>query len=290
MKSTPQIMAIPVPKGNHHPSPTHSPILPTHEFTWGVISPKGAGKTTFLINMLKFYKGYFHEIIIFSPTILNDDKWDYVKKLPLRSRNDKLLDFLESLESEEKEVDENKMFPDLKNEIKEQRKKFVPQIPEKNFVTDYDEGTLAKVIQQQNEMIEFLKSNGKSKHWANRVLLLFDDLVGSDLFNNRRDSVFKGFNTRHRHLGMSVFMVTQAYMEIPKTVRTQYTCLTAFRIGSDKEIEAIYREFPMGLSRKEWDAMYEFCTKGAHDFMFIDFQKPRGQQIMKNFDTFIEEG
>lgn len=29
--------------------------------------------------MLELYKGYFHEIIIFSPTLLNDDKWDYVR-------------------------------------------------------------------------------------------------------------------------------------------------------------------------------------------------------------------
>ena len=84
-------------------------------------------------------------------------------------------------------------------------------------------------------------------------------------------------------------MISQAFKEIPKTIRTQWTCLTAFRIGSDKEIEAIYEEFPMGMKRNEWDAVYKYATEGPHDFLFLDFQKPRGQQIMKNFDTFLQQ-
>lgn len=237
--------------------------------------------------MLELYKGYFHEIIIFSPTLLNDDKWDYAKKLQLREENKPLLKFLASLDGDGD--DENKMFPHLTEKVKS-RKKFDPKIPEKNFIVDYTPQKLEEIVEEQNGMIEFLKSHDQPKFLANRICVIFDDLVGSDLFDGGRKNYFTGFNTRHRHYSFSMFMISQAFKAIPKTIRTQWTCLTAFRIGSDKEVESIYEEFPMGLKRLEWEAVYKYCTEGMHDFFFVDFQKPRGEQIMKNFDTFILEG
>lgn len=58
-----------------HPDPP-SDILPRHEFTIGLIAPKGSGKTTTLIRLLDFYRGFFHRIVVFSPTVKNDEKWD----------------------------------------------------------------------------------------------------------------------------------------------------------------------------------------------------------------------
>lgn len=36
----PEVKAIPVPKGNKHPLPKYTPILPYHEFTWVRITIK----------------------------------------------------------------------------------------------------------------------------------------------------------------------------------------------------------------------------------------------------------
>lgn len=33
---------------------------------------KGAGKTTLIGNLLYYYKNYFHDIYVFSPTVLSD--------------------------------------------------------------------------------------------------------------------------------------------------------------------------------------------------------------------------
>ena len=80
------VKEIPTPHAFNHPPPP-SNILPRHEFTWGIIAPKGSGKTTLIANLLKFYKGYFHSILVFSPTVASDEKWDYVKGLPLLAEN-----------------------------------------------------------------------------------------------------------------------------------------------------------------------------------------------------------
>lgn len=73
------VEAIPTPKGFAHPPARHD-ALPKHEFSMGLIAPKGSGKTTVLCNLLKFYKGYFHSILVFSPTVASDEKWDWYYK------------------------------------------------------------------------------------------------------------------------------------------------------------------------------------------------------------------
>jgi len=96
-------------------------------------------------------------------------------------------------------------------------------IPEKFFIDQYDQDTLLQIMDEQMKICKLLKKHGKTKHLANRILMIFDDLVGSNLFSNAKDNPFKMLNANHRHHSMSILMVTQAYKEIPKTVC--YTCL-----------------------------------------------------------------
>lgn len=70
-----KVLPIPVPSADH-PFPKYEQ-LPKHEFTMGLIAPKGAGKTTVMCRLLDFYRGYFHTILVFSPTIESDEKWDW---------------------------------------------------------------------------------------------------------------------------------------------------------------------------------------------------------------------
>lgn len=62
------VSEIPIPLGSKH-EPVPFDVLPSHEFSMGLIAPKGAGKTTLICNLLNYYKGYFHSIIVFSPTV-----------------------------------------------------------------------------------------------------------------------------------------------------------------------------------------------------------------------------
>lgn len=90
-------------------------------------------------------------------------------------------------------------------------------------------------------------------------------------------------------------MVSQGYKEIPKTVRTNFTCLILFEICSDAELECIYEEFPMGIKRDEtskgydkWIALYEYCIKEPHNFLYYDMQKKdKAHRIMRNFEEFM---
>jgi hypothetical protein len=100
-----------------------------------------------------------------------------------------------------------------------QNEKWSPVIPEEHYFNDYDEDKFKEIMEEQMGVIRLLKKFDQPKYLANRILIIFDDLVGSALFRGAKGSYFKGINTRHRHYSASFLMVSQGYKEIPKTIR-----------------------------------------------------------------------
>lgn len=284
------VREVPVPDVDHPPSPFEE--LPRHEFTFGVIAPKGGGKTTLFCNLLRMYAGYFHQIWWFSPTILSDDKLGWVKSQKLLAKNTELLAFFKDLQNGEPEQDklvQNKRV-DTQLDIvshEEPEDTFTGFIPEECFVDEYTDAKLKRILDENKSIIDLAESYGLSKHIADRILFIIDDPVGMNVYNGSRNSYFKGVNTRHRHYSTSGFMSTQGYKEVPKTIRTNWTSIIIYEIGNMKELFVIYEEFNMGLGWKQWKELYDYCIEEPHSFMFIDFQKPRGQRIMKNFTEYL---
>ena len=282
------VKPIPVPAKWKHPPPPND-ALPRHEFTMGLIAPKGAGKTTVICNLLSFYKGYFHNILVFSPTVASDEKWDWVKEQKLLIQNKPLIDFV----NKEKNREMNGIVEGAPDEsefdglVEPYDSQFSGKIPQECFLSDYNEETLKEIMDEQMKVVTLLKKHKQSKHLANRILIIFDDLVGSSLFSGAKNNPFKKLNTTHRHYSCSMLMVSQGYKEIPKTVRTNWSCLLIFEIPNDKEIEVIYEEFPMGLKRDPWMEVYQYAVNGDHSFFFMNYQKEKRLRMMKNFDEVL---
>ena len=169
-------------------------------------------------------------------------------------------------------------------------KKFDPRIPEENMMTEYNQPMLLELMEEQMAMIEWLKSEGKTKHLADRILIIFDDMVGSALFGGKKDNPFKRLNTNHRHYSISMMEVAQAYKELPKTVRTNVTGLVTWEIPNEGEVKVLYEEHPLGMKREVWDQAYAYCTEGEHDFMYVNYKRPKRLRIMKNFDEVVYVG
>lgn len=292
----PIVTEVPVPD-IQHPSPKFD-MLPKHEFTMGFIAPKGQGKTTTIINLLEFYKGMFHNIIVFSPTVSSDEKWDYIKKIPLLIENLPLKNWIkQKTDTSDKNSIVERLGPahEFEGLVADRDPNFDGLIPEDCFFEDYDESILKNIYEDQMKIVKLLKKHGKTKHLANRILLVFDDLVGSTLFNNARQNVFKGFNTRHRHYSCSMLMVSQGYREIPKTVRTNFTCLILFEICSEAELEVIAEEYPMGIrkafnkSAKDlWHDMYLYAISEPYSFLYYNMQeKDKQKRCMKKFEEYL---
>lgn len=285
-----EVKPVPVPTKYKHPLPRYDQ-LPVHEFTMGLIAPKGAGKTTTICNLLDFYRGYFHTILVFSPTVQSDEKWDWVKRQKLVAENKELKEWVRK-KVKEQDLDEDKIVQGPKIDpilegLVNSTAEFSEYIPEEHFYDDYDDAAFQGIMEEQMAMIKLLKKYDQPKYLANRILIIFDDLVGSSLFAGSRGSYFKGVNTRHRHYSASFIMVSQGYKEIPKTIRTNWTALIVFEIGNEKEVEVIYEEYAMGLKKDDWMELYKYATSDDHSFLFINFQKPKRLRMMKNFTEYL---
>lgn len=287
-----KVKPVPVPPGFNHPEPPDDRLM-KHEFTLGLIAPKGSGKTTMIANLLEWYKGYFHDIFVFSPTVLSDEKWDWLKKQKLLIENKPLKQWIKKEQQKRDGMlgDEIIGKPSISSELADrntnEKEIFDGFIPEENFYHQYSEETLDNILARQKQVIDVLKKNDEPKYLADRILLIFDDLVGSALFSNARDNLFKGFNTRHRHYSASVIMVSQGYKEIPKTIRTNWSALILFEIANDKEVECIYEENTMGMHKDEWMEMYKYAIKEPYSFLYMNAFKPKHLRCMKRFDTYL---
>lgn len=281
------IKKIPVPKGDSHIEPPNGMgLMPVHEFTMGLIAPKGSGKTTTIVNLLEIYSKYFHKIYIFSPTIKSDSKWDYAKKLPVLIENLALKKWIKdnsksaAVNGPIQPLPLDKLFQNLVDT----EKKFQTEIPEEWFFHDYNDEKFRELMENQKKTVDLLKDHGQLKTLADRVLVIFDDQVGSPLFSGKKRAYFTGINTKHRHHSASFIMVSQGYKEIPKTIRTNWTCLLLFKIGNMKELFVIYEEFQMGLTWEEWLELYREATEEDFQFLFIDMYGPKNFRMRKNFD------
>ena len=127
---------------------------------------------------------------------------DYVKRQSLLADNKPLKKWLKEMKNK-KQQDKNDIVERANPtcEIAENydtEKLEDLRIPEECFYSQYDEDTLEAVMDEQMKMVKLLKKCNKSKHLANRVLIIFDDLVGSSLFSGKKDNPFKKLNSNHR--------------------------------------------------------------------------------------------
>jgi thymidine kinase len=168
-----RVKEIPVPRSSCHEMPKHD-VLPSHEFTLGLIgvwlcfilAPKGCGKTTMIVNLLEFYKNYFHSILIFSPTVQSDEKWDYVKGRRYLTQNVKLQKFVQKMKGKsEDKVNEvvpyrtdASAFDGLVNPYDES---FDGKIDEDCFFCDYSPKTLEKIANEQMVIKSINLGNGE---------------------------------------------------------------------------------------------------------------------------------
>lgn len=158
------------------------------------------------------------------------------------------------------------------------------QVPKSDLHEEYSEDTLQEIMDQQDKMIAKLTSKKIDMTKADHILWVFDDMVGSGLFNQKRNNAFKRLSVRRRHFCSSVVGVVQAYKEFPRTSRTNANIFILFRIDNEDELESIYSDFPCGLDWEQWRLVYDYCTKDPYHFMMINTQaKDSRYRITKNF-------
>jgi hypothetical protein len=123
----------------------------------------------------------FHTIIVFSPTVASDEKWDYIKKKKLLVENIPLKEWIKQQSRPPREnqvVQKMSAASEFEGLVADRDPDFDGIVPENCFFEDYDEEVLRDIYEQQMQIVKLLKKHGKTKHLANRYYLLNQNFIG----------------------------------------------------------------------------------------------------------------
>ena len=288
-----QLVDLTIEKIEHQQQHDHPPVahkvLPQHAFSMLIVAPKGSGKTNFLCNLImKHYKGYFNRILVSSPTINNDEKWDVVKNTRGILKENKPLNKALNLFQSTGKI--KKIVYSSEGSLKDQQDKkdgWDGKIPEEDFFADIE--SVPERIKEQQEILEALNTLGvgtKRRYLIDRQLLILDDQAGM-FKSGSTNNPMANLVIKHRHTSTSLIIVTQAYKAIPKTIRTNCNALVLFEIPNLQELKVIYEEYPEGMNEDEWTNVYKHATKEAYSFLYMNNKFPKGERVYKNFDKLL---
>jgi len=268
-----------------HPKVAHE-MLPQHPFSMLIVAPKGSGKTNLICHLiLKQYKGYFNRIVVCSPTLENDPKWELVKKTKgVLAENKKLNQILEGRSKHKKRW--KIVFSNPKQEERTPKEnKFDGRIDEEDMFSEQHK--IFPVIKYQQDVIEFLRDHDHkedAKYIIDRILVVLDDQAGLFKMSNSNNPLIN-FVLKHRHYSTSLIFVTQAYKAIPKSIRINMNVLILFEIPNSSELHAIYEEYPDKLEEEEWLALYwQIIDSEPYSFMYMNNHFPAGERIHERFE------
>lgn len=269
------------------------PVIPQHPFRMLLIAPQGGGKTNFICNLiLRQYKGYFNRIVVCSPTIDNDEKWELVKKTKgVLKENKKLKEILEG-QHERKRRKRWKIVFENEQTMKEQGKaeEFDGCIDPDDMFSSQSE--IYPIIEHQQKVIEYLLDNDheEPRFLIDRILIILDDQAGLFKMSPSNNPLISFF-LKHRHSSTSLVFATQAYKAIPKSIRINFSCLVLFEIPNQTELEEIYEEYPDKLDAETWISLYwRIIEDQPYSFMYFNVHFPAGQRIHCRFERVFKVG
>lgn len=101
-------------------------------------------------------------------------------------------------------------------------------------------------------------------------LIVFDDLI----LDKALQSVIGEYMIRSRKYNISCCYLSQSFYQIPKIIRQQLNYLVLKKLGSDKDIKFIIRDYALGLDISDLMKLYKMCTTDKLHFLMMDLQGP----------------
>ena len=155
--------------------------------------------------------------------------------------------------------------------------------------------------QIENELtVEFLERFERDvTESGKRVLLLLDDVVNDIRKNKGVDKALAKILYNRRHItadggddsnGVSIWLTTQAYNRIPLMLRKVANGLIAWKLKNVKEIESIFSEYVVGLSKEQFFDILKFVYRTPYDFLYINMDEPWDTMYHRNFNKLILGG
>jgi len=103
-----------------------------------------------------------------------------------------------------------------------------------------------------------------------QTLIIFDDFITS---LKTHPPIINEYCIRGRKPGASIMFLSQSYYSSPKTIRQNINCLVVMKLGGTRDINSIFRECSVDLTKDQILEMYQNATKNKCNVLVINLDK-----------------
>ena len=117
------------------------------------------------------------------------------------------------------------------------------------------------------------------------VLVIFDDQVG----DKNQAKIFEYFKFgRKVGVGVTCFYLSQSFYQIPKFIRENTDYIIIVKIGSNKDLKSVLRDYSLGVDINTLTRLYKHATQTFPSFFKLSLKAPQDKMFSKNFTEFIQ--
>lgn len=256
--------------------------FPLH-FRMCIIGGVGAGKTTFLLKLLKWYDKVksFDRCVFFSPTLKGELKGDAF----INSKHNFDLEVYKKYDDatmKEEAMDMKQRIDDWKlwQRKKEVWAKFL-KVKDADEL-DLDDLMILEEMEFQAPKNEF--PNGYPSH-----LLILDDLVGQKgVFNANCRGYLTEFILQSRHHSCSVIILSQVFKNfLPAQLRQGSFDKWVLFSTKSKHRESIAEEMSDKIEVEKFMQIWDYATNNTHDAVVVDYTAPVEYMFRRNLEYLI---
>jgi len=154
-------------------------------------------------------------------------------------------------------------------------------IPSNNFYDEFDPSILQEIYDEQDAI---KRTFGKNK--LDHILIILDDMLGSDAFQNK--SIITKYIHKTRHYRVSFIYSVQKYTGLSRNIRLNSDVISIFRCTNFGEIDSIIEEQVDKRARNKMREILIDTFSMPFQFLHIDYQKPLEMRYREGFNKFIE--
>lgn len=162
----------------------------------------------------------------------------------------------------------------------------------KSFGDNKDiEGLKYKYDKLDEEILDHIEEIAtENKEEGEQTLVIFDDCSSYFKKNKAIIDKFSHLCKNHRHIGLSMFILSQKFTDLPTGVRNCMNMITMMNTDNLYERDAIFQELP--LKKQQYDDLYYYIFQNKNDennkynSMLLDMTRGKSNRvrIFKNFN------
>ena len=120
----------------------------------------------------------------------------------------------------------------------------------------------------QDKIIENKDAYNEKPEKHYKQLLIIDD-CSAFLKDKTNVKILSELSKNRRHLGLSIIILAQDIIDIPKSTRRQISALVVFKPPNNSDLDIIRKEF-VNIKKPDFEELARFVFREKHDNLFVD--------------------